>query len=387
MPTNTLDTAIVETSEQELLVCSACLSEFTVEDGIYFDDQDLCTECMDELTEICSSCGERIWLENNAGNSENVLCQRCYDYHYTACEDCGTVINYDNVYRVDDDDYNYCYSCYISHQSKRKVIHDYSYRPDPIFHPAYNPRELYLGVELEIDNGGEDSYNAEELLRIGNQLDVHLYAKHDGSLNDGIELVSHPCNLEYHIKHVPWADICRRAIVMGYTSHNAGTAGLHVHVSRSALGDTYQCQEDTIARILYFVESHFNEMLRFSRRTEAQLNKWAARYGYKERPKDILEHAKNSNLGRYVAINLQNNNTVEFRLFRGSLKYQTFLAVLQITQEICKTALSMSDDDFRAMSWCDFVLRLDKEMYPELIEYLKIRRLYVNEAVTAEEEI
>jgi hypothetical protein len=40
------------------------------------------------------------------------------------------------------------------------------------------------------------------------------------------------------------------------------------------------------------------------------------------------------------------------------------------------------------MSWRDFVLRVDREHMPELIAYLKIRQLYVNElSVTAEEEV
>jgi hypothetical protein len=247
--------------------------------------------------------------------------------------------------------------------------------------------ELFLGVEVEIDGAGEDSDNARELLKIANQSEEYIYIKHDGSLNDGLELVSHPCTLEHHRDYVPWQAICRKAVTLGYTSHNAGSCGIHVHVSRTSFGDTNQRQEDVIARILYFVEVHWNEMLRFSRRTDAQLNRWAARYGLKENPQTVLEHAKNSSLGRYAAINLQNRNTIEFRLYRGSLRFQTFIAALQMTQEICRAALSMSDDAFRAMSWSDFVLQIDKDKYPELIEYLKIRRLYVNEVVSAEEEI
>jgi hypothetical protein len=387
MPTNTLETTVAATDESELLVCSACLSEFNAEDGAYFDDQDLCPACLDELTATCGCCGERIWLENNAGDSERVLCQHCYNSHYTVCEGCSSVIHYNEAYRTDADDGDYCWSCYTSHNSRRKVIHDYSYKPSPSFFPTFNPQDLYYGVELEIDGGGEDSSNAETLLKIANRIEEHLYIKHDGSLTDGLELVSHPCTLDYHTNHFLWADICRKSVELGYTSHSSGTSGLHDHVSRLALGNSYEEQEAVIARILYFVEAHFREMLRFSRRTEAQLNKWAARYGYKDRPREVLEHAKNSNLGRYTAINLQPYDTIEFRLFRGSLKYTTFMAALQIVDVICRAALSMSDDDFRALSWGDFVLRIDKDKYPELINYLKIRRLYVNEAVSAEEEI
>jgi hypothetical protein len=382
-----METAVAQTVELEFLVCSACLSEYSSEDGVYFDDQDLCPECAEELTGVCNNCGERVWNDNIAGDSTITLCQRCYDNHYTGCEGCGAIIHFNSAYRTDDDEYDYCWDCYTTHQKKRRAIHDYSFKPDPIFYPACCPNDLFLGIELELDNGGEDSGNAEELLQIANRFDERVYIKHDGSLNDGFEVVSHPCTLDYHTKHFPWAVICRKAVEMGYSSHNSGTCGLHVHVSRSAFGDTYDAQESVIARILFFVESHFNEMLRFSRRTESQLNKWASRYGLKENPKSVLEHAKNSCLGRYAAINIQPYDTIEFRIYRGSLKYQTFIAALQITHEICRAAIHLSDAEFRAMSWSEFVLSLDKERYPELIEYLKLRRLYVNEEIVGEEEI
>jgi hypothetical protein len=378
MPTDTIETTVMKTSEEEQFTCSNCGCLFPAEDSVYFDDQELCQDCLEELTRICSHCGERIWNASNCGDSSIVLCQRCYDNHYTTCESCGSIICFDDAYHADDDG-DLCYGCYCSHQSRRRAIHEYSYKPDSIFYPEYDSKTLYMGVELEIDGGGEDSENAESILSVCNRDDEYIYIKHDGSLNNGMELVSHPATLEYHLKHIPWADICSKALELGYTSHNAGTAGLHVHVSRSALGDTYQEQEDTIARILYFVEAHFDEMLRFSRRTLSQLNRWASRYGLKDSPKQVLEHAKNCNLGRYTAVNLLNYDTIEIRMFRGTLRYQTFIAALQIVNEICKAAISMSDDEFRAMSWDDFVQALSYDGCAELIEYLRIRGLYSRE--------
>ena len=82
-------------------------------------------------------------------------------------------------------------------------------------------------------------------------------------------------------------------------SPQAGTCGLHVHVNRSSLGNTSEQREDTIARILFFVENHWNELLRFSRRTGKQMEKWAARYGRKDDPKAVLHSAKVSENGRY----------------------------------------------------------------------------------------
>jgi len=56
---------------------------------------------------------------------------------------------------------------------------------------------------------------------------------------------------------------------------------------------------------------------------------------------------------------------------------------LQLIDEICKVAFSMSDDEVATLSWCSFVESIDKL---ELIAYLKERRLYLNEPVDVEED-
>ena len=40
-------------------------------------------------------------------------------------------------------------------------------------------------------------------------------------------------------------------------------------------------------------------------------------------PTDQMCHAKNSCAGRYTAVNLTNSDTVEIRMFRGTLKLNT----------------------------------------------------------------
>ena len=80
------------------------------------------------------------------------------------------------------------------------------------------------------------------------------------------------------------------------------------------------------------------------------------RYGYKDQPKELLDHAKKSaHAGRYTSVNLTNKNTIEFRIFRGTLKYNTLIATLQLLDRICDVALFMSDEQVKAMSWTTFV--------------------------------
>ena len=113
------------------------------------------------------------------------------------------------------------------------------------------------------------------------------------------------------------------------------------------------------------------------------MNRWAARYGYENNPKAILDKAKKGNKGRYAAVNLCNYHTVEFRMFRGTLKYNTLVATLQMVNRICDAAVFMSDEQIQKLSWSNFVSEITE---PELIQYLKERRLYINEEITIEEE-
>ena len=87
---------------------------------------------------------------------------------------------------------------------------------------------------------------------------------------------------------------------------------------------------------------------------------------------------------RYSCINLQNYYTIEFRVFRGTLKYNTLIATLQLVNRVCSVAFSFSDEEVRALSWSEFVSYCTE---PELVQYLKERRIYINEPVECEEEI
>lgn len=80
----------------------------------------------------------------------------------------------------------------------------------------------------------------------------------------------------------------------------------------------------------------------------------------------------------------ENGDTLELRLFRGTLRHQTFVATLQLVDEICNTCLNMDDEELEALSWSSFVLGIKGN--PELIEYLKSKRLYVNELPIEEQE-
>lgn len=373
-----------EEGDDGIVTCEKCYNTCDADDVTYFDDTYLCQGCLDGYTFICDDCGKREWNEDGYVNDDLNICCHCYDYDYTRCTDCDRIISNDNAHYhddyddEDDDDYScddpYCYTCYSNHKTKH--IKNYSYKPEPIFYGM----GLFYGVELEIDGGDDNGDTALDVLNIANSLnETHLYCKHDGSLENGFEIVTHPMSLDYHTKHMPWQKIMSCCIRMGYKAHNSDTCGLHIHVGKNELGEDISIQEDVIARIVFFIEKYWDNMLKFSRRTENQINRWASRYGCKDNPKDTLKYAKDRCLGRYVCLNLQNYSTIEFRIFRGTLKYSTFIAALQLVDTICNTAISMSDEQFQSMSWSDFVAMIDDRNKKELINYLKDKNLYTKE--------
>jgi hypothetical protein len=367
----------------EKLICEHCGKECDIDDVYFMGDEPYCMDCIDELTTICSECGKRVWNDDNYGDSETPLCDSCYNSSYTTCSSCGRTIHYDAVrYTDEDDDISLCEECYEKEKSK-VCINEYSYKPTAIF---YGENNRYFGVELEIDGGGKSNNNAKEILEVANNECENIYIKSDGSLDCGLEIVTHPMTLDYHIQQMPWKRVANKALNLDYYSHKTDTCGLHVHINRECFGDLEEIQEVNISRFLYFIENHWNELLRFSRRTESEIKRWAARYGRKDTPKEVMDNAKYSNIGRYACVNLTNRSTIEVRIFKGTLKYNTIIATLQMVNAICDAAIFMSDERMAELSWCEFVSELDQEKVPELIRYLKERRLYINEPIDILEE-
>ena len=252
--------------EENKIYCSHCGALIEDDDYEEVGGEIVCTDCYEHHTTTCDRCGSVIWTDDSYGDEYTTLCSSCYHNHYTRCTCCDALLHEDDAYHLDG--YDYCGECYHDEVDRNRSIHDYGYKPEPIF---YGDSDRYFGVELEIDNAGKDDDNADEILAVANRNDTeHIYIKGDGSLDDGMELVTHPMSLDYH-KQFQWDEIMKKAIYLGYRSHQTSTCGLHVHVNRDCLGENRDEQDETISRILYFVEHHWNELLKFSRRSVDRL--------------------------------------------------------------------------------------------------------------------
>ena len=349
--------------------CDDCGRLVPEEDLIAVDSGNryICEDCTGEYY-VCDHCNELVSDCYIAVNTDSItLCDYCYGYYYFTCEGCG------EVYHSDDGEYidGYCYCCDCADDYRSRIL-PYSAKPTPMF---LGDGAGYYGLELEIDNGHNKQEAARAIAEAGGD---HIYIKEDGSLScEGMEIVTHPATLNYHVNHFPWSDICQTALSYGYRSHDTDTCGLHIHASRSLFGDTETEQDLTIAKIILLVDRWYdNYVVRFARRQLSNMRRWADKPNAGIQPEDderaaISKSKKDAN-NRYRAINLCNHRTVEFRLFKGTLKRDTIIASIQWVDRIIQYCRNTQLKDLFNTDWEDI---FGDTEYAELTEYLKQRNL------------
>lgn len=341
----------------ENLVHETCI--VSVDDG----DRYVCENCADDYY-VCDRCGE-LYSEVAVNNYDFTLCDYCYNEYYFTCESCG------DVYYIDDGEYingyYYCYNCADEYQ----CIRSYTFKPIPRFYGGY----AGYGVELEIDNGDDRLEAARAIQAAGGE---HIYIKEDGSLSYGMEIVTHPATLEYHVQQFPWEEICRAALSHGFRSHDTNTCGLHIHASRPLFGESELEQDLTIAKIMLLFDRWYDSyILRFSRRNIDNIKRWADKPNADIRPEDneakAIYKSKRSSSDRYKAINLCNYHTVEFRIFKGTLKKDTIIASIQWVDTLIHYCRNTTLKDLFNTSWDEIFANTG---HAELTAYLKKRGLY-----------
>lgn len=301
--------------------------------------------CYDDAVE-CDDCGELVACDYAHGDDNTTVCNYCYDDRWTTCSDCGCLISSDDAHWRNDEPY--CEDCLPQNSN----ILDYCYQPRPVFFGDREKSEgLFMGFELEA--GCLDcAYDADETA--GEVTNAHCYCKEDCSIDEyGFELVSHPHTLQAH-KEAHWDDALATMRRAGMKSHDAEHCGLHVHVSR-----------EFMSNFLWDIVADFMD------RFKEQFIALARRHSdYANFPSDGCGRR-----GRYSALNLTNDSTVEFRIFRGTLKYETLMATLELVDATCRVIKDAVYDMPTWVQFCDYVLA-HADIYGELIAYMKRRNVW-----------
>ena len=352
--------------------CEICGFAFcNDEEGAWIERENIevCGSCLDEYYTTCNDCGEYVRIEDayNTAYGETV-CSKCYEDHYFTCVECGQIYHMDNcIYDEDTSEY-LCANCYTDREAERNnntILPYHDGHPDGLHFYGNGP--LYFGCEIEIDEGGEDGEKA-EIIRDTLGYD-YCHIEHDGSLRDGFEIITQPMSYKFYEENIRPAmiDTFSTARRLGYCSHDSGTCGLHIHVSRNALS------EEAIFILHRLMYQFKDEFMTFSRRNRDQLH-------YCELPKTLypVSAKPSENRDRYQALNLTNRETVEFRLWNGTLNSLTFDATLEFTLKLCEWANTHTIKDVNNITWDDLI----NDLLPGtnyLRDYLVKRSLYYPE--------
>ena len=91
--------------------------------------------------------------------------------------------------------------------------------------------------------------------------------------------------------------------------------------------------------------------------------------------KELLETAKSAD--RYYAVNLSNHTTIEFRVFRGTLNINTFMATLQFVESVIQFIKTIPINNHQLINWDEYKTYIsnESEKYLKLINYLNSKEL------------
>lgn len=329
--------------------CSRCSGfENSLSRGL--DEGLVCRDCSRNSTR-CSRCRERIPAAVITVEGDRV-CRYCAERYYDRCFNCRA---FTADSRYISGGFRACLGCaqrYSECDLCGTLIHDavcdscefqgnvrsYSYKPDPRF---FGQGPVHLGLELEIivPNYNYDS----SALLVSDCVGRTAYLKFDSSIQPlGFELVTHPMDYRFAIDKFPW-DLLDRLRQLGCTSDER--VGLHVHVSRAGFDSPTHIYR--WAKLIYRNETHAIRLAR--RRTHYAAFTATARSKVKHAAKDELRHY---GLDRYQAINPHPRNSLELRIFAGSLDRQYVQAALAfVDASVEYTRRLTSTDVLRDGGW------------------------------------
>lgn len=245
---------------------------------------------------------------------------------YRTCDDCGAL--YDPA---DSGDNDYCQVCLDERadgngdgddedgEDSSRVVQDYGYKPSPVF---IGTGHLYFGVEVEFELAQASRGTVESHIDSHSGFREWFYCKDDGSLDDGIEMVTHPITEEsWRGDKLPTMRALLKDLTrMGCRAWQTETCGLHVHMSRSAFSPA---EELRLQRLV------------FGNRAAFQVVSGRKKYNYcsfesgNVRSQIYNAVHKGTSDDRYTAVNFT-RRTIELRFNRGTLNPDSFAARLQL---------------------------------------------------------
>ena len=357
--------------------CQRCDSIGSINESFFEVDGDTwCEACTDRRAYFCDSCEERnSWGTSYVSDRGEDWCESCIG-NTSWCDDC-------EEYNADG-----CDRCSEDMHNGERIIHDYSYRPDAIFHSTNKDERLFFGIEIEVEGWESKSDSALHAYQL-ESMDL-AYLKNDGSLNNGFEIVTHPMSHDFFKNEASefWGVLedLRSKHGMRVKAWDASTCGLHIHISRTGFSGGSHMH-----RFLNLVYSNPDFYSTLAGRSSDQWAKFTDifhkeyvrdangdripyenGYGYEIKTMRQFKHKldTNRNSDRYSAVNTLNRETLEMRIFRSTVNGDTIKSQLDLAHASVEYTRTLTVQDVRngALHESQFMSYIadNVELYPEL---------------------
>lgn len=300
-------------SKERLYICKQCAKKIKI--------CNICYKITNDIKEIVVNMQIKEKMCENCLSKRYYLCKKCGSYHYIG-EDCPDIWRYDMK---------------------------------PIL-KFIGEGTRHYGIELEISNREslesdkrKKAYAAEVIEIFGH----NFYIKHDGSVSNGFEVVSHPMTRKKIFDYFT-EEKFKKLKDLGFRKHSS--CGLHMHITRTSI------DRKALLRIFKFIRAHSSKIFSITKRGSSAISNYCTPINDINL---IEEYTKKNNYvhntEKYTAVRLT-NSTVEFRFMNGEIEYKRFRASVEFM--------------FAILDFCEITL------YPEVINkekfnsFLKSSRQY-----------
>ena len=311
----------------------------------------------------CSYCGNNVNANDVVVTDFGFICKDCLKAGggtYHKCLACGTYTDNENMI---------CDNCTSGVYVKN--INSYGTKPKPIFKNYKYDKNIplgkrYYGLELEYSN--TDSIKVKETM-FDLYKDKWLYNKSDGSLNNGVEIVTSPCDYKSIMCLLDKMKEPIKNITSGtkYTQN----AGIHIHVSKKSI-PSYNIYK--LSYLLNNIQAKELSSIMFylSGRNVKVSDNYSGIYT------KIGGTTKFKNdTDRYLALNLTNEHTIEFRIFKATNDMDKVKSYINFVESMINF---VDITPFKEVNLNNYLLYLlnnpfDKKINARLLRILKYKKI------------
>jgi hypothetical protein len=309
--------------------CMGCDDYLAINYATIIDSDYYCDDCRDNNFHYCDHCSEWVsevndvegdWFCNYCVNSIGAqYCEHCEQYERHLCD-----LNYE----PDDVD--------IWNSRNYEGVMSYNFKPSkPDFFMGSTDSDdlrLFYGVELEVESMENSFSDGMEIVK--DSLAELVYFKADGSLDRGYELVTYPFSFNYYSEAIDFSFLSRLQ-ELGYRSWSAKTCGLHVHISRTGFASS--------GHVWKFAQLILSNQYAWSQLAGRTSSRWAS---FDSETNSVMKVLKGEKFPeRYCAVNLCNSDTIEVRIFRGSLNERRVRSAIESVDCAIQYTKSLSVHD------------------------------------------